>query len=314
MDMVSKSPSLKPVEMMKLSQLDVSSSKDSQRDVEALALDKVSVSKGAGKAASEAKTRGGWGNVGKAAAVISGIAAGAAIAGIAAQAATQGTLWINAAFFKYLVPANSPNPQLAAAYYVQNIERGLQMAPAAGAIAGGIIGGLAASAGDEKEKPITSTQDANIKRGSIGSKILGGIKAALHDVRDTMREAGEAFHEGVEGVGKAKSLGEAITTAGGAGYQVGEAMGKVGGFVEGAYQGSALGAIFVGAPFVFPPLSVPLAIAGALGMGVMLSQIAGFIGGIAGVAGGAVAGGVGYGIKKIVDAVTGHPKPVAAEK
>lgn len=236
-----------------------------------------------------------WSKAGKTALLAMGAAAGAALAYAGAWAALNGTFWLHAALFQYIVPKSCPNPQIAAGHYIQAIQRGMQMAPAAGALAGGIIAGLAMREGEESK----------VMQEHPGIIIRGRFNAALHNFQDTMRETGDALKKGAMGVKDAKSFGEAVSAGGGAGYNVGHTIGKIGGFVEGAYQGSALLTIMVGAPWIYPAISVPLSIIGALGMGTALGEFGGLAGGVTGAVVGGATGGVAYGAKKLYQAIAG---------
>jgi hypothetical protein len=232
---------------------------------------------------------------GKTALVATGIAAGAALAYAGAWAALNGTFWLHSALFKYVVPKSCPDPQIAAGHYIQAIQRGMQMAPAAGALAGGIITGLAMRS-DEESKRIQEHPGITIK---------GRFQVALHNFQDTMRETGDSLKAGAKGVKEAESFGEAVSAGGGAGYNVGSTIGRIGGFVEGAYQGSALLTIMAGAPWAYPAMSVPLSIIGALGMGMALGEFGNLAGGITGSIVGGTTGGIAYGVKKLHNAISG---------
>lgn len=232
---------------------------------------------------------------GKTALVATGIAAGAALAYAGAWAALNGTFWLHSAIFQSILPKNCPNPQIAAGHYIQAVQRGMQMAPAAGALAGGIITGLAMRTGEESKR----TQE------HPGITIKGRFQVALHNFQDTMRETGDSLKSGAKGVKEATSFGEAVSAGGGAGYNVGHTIGRIGGFVEGAYQGSALLTIMAGAPWAYPALSVPLSIIGALGMGVALGEFGSLAGGVTGSIIGGTTGGIAYGVKKLHNAISG---------
>ena len=241
-----------------------------------------------------------WTKAGKVALAGTGIAAGAALAYTAAWAAFQGTFWVNAALFKHMVPQGCPDPQIAANYYLQAVSRGLQVAPYAGALAGGIITGLAMKEGEESK----------MMQEHPGVTVKGRFKAALHNFQDTMRETGDSLKKGVRGVRDAASFGQAISAGGGAGYQVGETLGKVGGFVEGAFQGSALLSILTGAPWAYPSISVPFSVLGGLGMGLALAQVGSLAGGLAGAVVGGTASGVVYGARKLFHAIAGKNQEI----
>lgn len=246
-----------------------------------------------------------WSGLGKAAAITAGVVGGAVIASVIAQAAgiggmNLGGIVMNSLYHEALPKAIGLNILAGAT------DKVLLAAPLLGGVAGGVIGGIASQKKAVKERSEVPGSDLARKDDAGDKSITGLPRWTWNAVKTSMRDAGESVHDGVNGVGDAKSFGEAVANGAKGGYAFGSRVGNVAGNAMGLVQGVYLGGLLAGMPFAFAPFTaIPLAVVGAWGISKAMSGTGGVVGGAVTGAGGAVAGAIGYGVKKISDAFGG---------
>jgi hypothetical protein len=227
------------------------------------------------------------------AAVASAVAAGCAIAGLNA-----GSLVMNGIFHEAL-------PKALVLSNLSGLSNQVMLgAPALGALGGGIIAGIAG-----KKKPVEHmssvpgsalakppAQHRGVVRGAFD--YVGYTWGA---VKEQFRDAGEAVHANVNGVGNAGSAKAAACSGAKAGYSFAGRVGSVAGGLMGIAQGAYLGAVLAGMPFAFAPLTaIPVALVGAYALGTVMSKVGEVAAGAVAGAGGAAVGTVGYGVGKLL--------------
>mgnify|MGYP006276753619 CR=1 FL=1 len=242
-----------------------------------------------------------WSGLGKAAAITAGVVGGAVIATVIAQAAgiggmNLGSIVMNSLYHEGLPKAIGLNVLAGAT------DKVLLSAPVLGGVAGGIIGGIASQKKEVRER--SEVPGSDLAQNKTSERGIGGIpRWTWSAVKDSVREAGENVHDGVDGIGDAKSFGAAVASGAKGGYAFGSRVGNVAGKTMGFVQGAYLGGLLAGMPFAFAPLTaIPVAIVGAWGISNAMNTAGGVLGGAVTGAGGAVAGAIGYGAKKIADA------------
>lgn len=250
-----------------------------------------------------------WSGLGKAAAITAGVVGGVVLGAVVAQAAgiggmQLGSIVMNSLYLEALPKAVGLTGLLGVT------DKVLLAAPVLGGIAGGIVGGIAG-----QKKGVQELSDvpgsALAQNPNVGKLGISGLpRWTWGAVKTSMRDAGESVHDGVNGIGDAKSFGEAVSAGASGAYAFGSRMGNVAGKVTGLVQGAYLGALLAGMPFAFAPLTaIPIAIVGAWGISAAMSTVGGIAAGAITGAGGAVVGAVGYGVKKLVASVQGEEQP-----
>lgn len=254
-------------------------------------------------AASEDKD---WSGGARTAAIIAGVVGGAAIAGVVAYGAAMGGMQLGSILMGSLYREQLPRV-IGLVGLLNTGNQVLLAAPIAGAVAGGLVGAIAGKKKHVEEKSqvpgsgVASKQPYQWEDTGVGARSLRSIVYAGRAVKEQFREAGEGVHEGVNGVGDAKSFMQGVSSGAHAGYAFASRIGRVGGGLMGIAEGAYLGGLLAGLPFTFAPLTaIPIAIVGAWGIGTAMSKIGGLAAGTVGGAAGAVLGGVGYGVKKAV--------------
>lgn len=241
-----------------------------------------------------------WGTGARVAAIAVGVVGGAVLTGVVASLCGVGGMRLGGLVMNSLYREQLPKA-IGLVGLASTTNSFLLAAPVLGAVAGGVVGGIAG-----KKKPVEA--QSNVPGSALathkpaaaesGLSTLGALgRVALHEFRG----AGEKMHDGVNGVGDAKSFMGAVDSGAKGAYAFGSRMGQVGGRLVGIVQGAYLGTLLAGMPFAFAPLTaIPVAIVGAWGISEAMSKAGGIAAGTVAGAGGAVLGGVAYGVKKAV--------------
>lgn len=242
-----------------------------------------------------------WSGLGKAAAITAGVVGGAVIASVIAQAAgiggmNLGSIVMNSLYSEALPKAIGLNVLAGAT------DKVLLAAPVLGGVAGGIIGGIASQ--KKQVKARSEVPGSGLAQNKPEEKgVIDIPRYTWKAIKTSLRGAGEQVHDNVNGIGDAKSFGEAVASGAKGGYAFGSRIGNVAGKTMGLVQGAYLGGLMAGLPFAFAPFTaIPVAIVGAWGISNAMREAGGVLAGSVTGAGGAVAGAIGYGAKKIADA------------
>jgi hypothetical protein len=241
-----------------------------------------------------------WSGLAKAAAITAGVIGGAVVATAVAQAAGIGGMNLGAILMNSLYREALPRA-VGLTTLLGATDKVLLAAPLLGGVAGGVIGGIAA--GKKAETTVSDVPGSGLdQHKQVEKEGIGGLpRWTWAAVKTSMRDAGEAVHDGVDGVGSAKTFKEAVSSGASGAYAFGSRVGNVAGKAVGFVQGAYLGALLAGMPFTFAPLTaIPVGIIAAYSLGNLGSTLGGLAGGAVTGAGGAVAGAVGYGARKLV--------------
>lgn len=251
-----------------------------------------------------------WSRLGRAAAITAGVVGGVIVASAVAQASGLGGMALGSTLMGQLYQEALPRA-IGLSGLLAATEKVALAAPLLGAVAGGVVGGIASY---QKQQPTPSdTPGSDLDQHSKKPvSALGLPRWTWAAVKTSLRPYGEGVHDGIDGIGSANSLGSAVASGAKAGYAFGNGIGTASGKLMGFVQGAYLGALMAGMPFSFAPLTaIPVAIVGAWGISQVMAQVGGVAGGAVCAVGGSAVGAAGYGVKKLGQALHGSGSPPA---
>ena len=244
-----------------------------------------------------------WGKLARATAITAGVVGGIVVAGAAAQAVAMGGMGLGNFVVGQMYQEALPRA-IGLSYLLHASNSVMLATPLIGAVAGGVIGGIASC---KKDAPAPSDipgsgLDQKARQQKIG---IGGLpRWTWSAVKTSMRDAANDVHDSVNGVAHAQTFKDAVKSGASAGFAFGDRVGSASGGIMGLVQGACIGAMYAGMPFSFAPwTAVPVAIVSAWGLSHVMSQVGGVPAGSVVGAGGAVVGAAAYGVKQVAHAV-----------